>query len=131
MTKRPGRRRTEAEPRPTTSVAAGGTNSDHLRGPPGIRAFGRRAQGTAAAGGLWRDPAYAAGPATAKSAPPGGRPGGGQLAVASSNSAVSPLVMPGSTGMPGPIVVENVTFFTYRPLAAAGLSLTTSSTAAA
>ncbi len=59
--------------------------------------------------------------------------GGGQrqLAAASSISSVSPRVRLGSTGMPGPIVVVNVIFLTYRPLAAAGLSLTTSSIAAA
>ncbi len=54
-----------------------------------------------------------------------------QTAAVSSDSAVSPLVMPGSTGMPGPIVVVIATFFRYLPLAAAGLSLMTSSSAAA
>ena len=70
---------------------------------------------------------------------PGGRgliagPGAGglrQLAGASSSSSISPRVRLGSTGTPGPIVVVKVTFLTYRPLAAAGLSLTTSSIAAA
>jgi hypothetical protein len=52
-------------------------------------------------------------------------------AVASASSSVKPRVLLGSTGMPGPIVVVNVTFFRYRPLAAAGLSLITSSRAAA
>jgi hypothetical protein len=52
-------------------------------------------------------------------------------AVASARSSVKPRVLLGSTGMPGPIVVVNVTFFRYRPLAAAGLSLITSSRAAA
>jgi hypothetical protein len=52
-------------------------------------------------------------------------------AVASARSSVKPRVLLGSTGMPGPIVVVNVTFFRYRPLAAAGLSLITSSKAAA
>ena len=52
-------------------------------------------------------------------------------AVASASSSVKPRVLLGSTGMPGPIVVANVTFFRYRPLAAAGLSLITSSRAAA
>ena len=54
-----------------------------------------------------------------------------QLAVAPSSSSAKPRVMLGSTGTPGPIVVVKVTFLRYRPLAAAGLSLTTSSIAAA
>jgi hypothetical protein len=61
----------------------------------------------------------------------GGARGQRQLAAASSISSVSPRVRLGSTGTPGPIVVVNVIFLTYRPLAAAGLSLTTSSMAAA
>jgi hypothetical protein len=52
-------------------------------------------------------------------------------ALASASSSVKLRVLLGSTGMPGPIVVVNVTFLTYRPLAAAGLSLITSSSAAA
>ena len=52
-------------------------------------------------------------------------------ALASASSSVKPRVLLGSTGMPGPIVVVNVTFLRYRPLAAAGLSLITSSSAAA
>src|SRR5215475_8321276 len=52
-------------------------------------------------------------------------------AVASARSSVRLRVLLGSTGMPGPIVVVKVTFFRYRPLAAAGLSLITSSRAAA
>jgi hypothetical protein len=57
--------------------------------------------------------------------------GTGQLATASSSSLVTPRVMLGSTGIPGPIVVVTVTFLRYRPLAAAGFSLITSSIAAA
>ena len=49
----------------------------------------------------------------------------------SARSPVRLRVLLGSTGMPGPIVVVKVTFFRYRPLAAAGLSLITSSRAAA
>ena len=58
---------------------------------------------------------------------------GGRLgqAVASARSSARLRVLLGSTGMPGPIVVVKVTFFRYRPLAAAGLSLITSSRAAA
>jgi len=52
-------------------------------------------------------------------------------AVASASSSAKPRVLLGSTGMPGPIVVVKVTFFRYLPLAAAGLSLITSSSAAA
>ena len=52
-------------------------------------------------------------------------------AEASAVSSVKLRVLLGSTGMPGPIVVVKVTFFRYRPLAAAGLSLITSSRAAA
>jgi hypothetical protein len=51
-------------------------------------------------------------------------------AVASARSAVRLRVWLGSTGMPGPIEVVMVTFLRYRPLAAAGLSLITSSRAA-
>jgi hypothetical protein len=58
-------------------------------------------------------------------------PGAGQPTGCSSRAAIRPLVMPGSTWMPGPIVVVIATFFTYRPLAADGLSLITSSIAAA
>jgi len=54
-----------------------------------------------------------------------------QTAAASSSSSARPLVMPGSTWTPGPIVVVIATFLTYLPLAAAGLSLMTSSSAAA
>ena len=69
----------------------------------------------------------------------GGRPESGARrcsrargqAEASSSSSVKLRVLLGSTGMPGPIVVVKVTFFRYRPLAAAGLSLITSSRAAA
>ena len=70
-----------------------------------------------------------AGPAAVRS----GQACGGRLgqAVASARSSVRLRVLLGSTGMPGPIVVVKVTFFTYRPLAAAGLSLITSSRAAA
>src|ERR1700750_3310863 len=63
-----------------------------------------------------------------------GRPrwaGARAQAVASARSSVRLRVLLGSTGMPGPIVVVKVTFFRYRPLAAAGLSLITSSRAAA
>jgi hypothetical protein len=76
----------------------------------------------------------ASGPAGARGrsgAPSGWGGGQRQLAAASSISSVSPRVRLGSTGTPGPIVVVNVIFLTYRPLAAAGLSLTTSSIAAA
>ena len=58
---------------------------------------------------------------------------GGALgqAVASARSSARLRVLLGSTGIPGPIVVVKVTFLRYRPLAAAGLSLITSSRAAA
>ena len=52
-------------------------------------------------------------------------------AQAVGSSTVRLRVRLGSTGMPGPIVVETVTFFRYRPLAAAGLARSTSSRAAA
>src|ERR1700677_454558 len=52
-------------------------------------------------------------------------------AVASVSSSVRWRVLFGSTGMPGAIVVVKVTFLRYLPLAAAGLSLITSSRAAA
>src|SRR5580658_2031393 len=52
-------------------------------------------------------------------------------AVAWASSSAKPRVLLGLTGMPGPIVVVNVTFLRYLPLAAAGLSLITSSRAAA
>jgi len=61
--------------------------------------------------------------------PAGAEPQG--QAVAWASSSVKPRVLLGSTGMPGPIVVVNVTFLRYLPLAAAGLSLITSSMAAA
>ena len=54
----------------------------------------------------------------------------GQARVSAASSARLRVLL-GSTGMPGPIVVVKVTFFRYRPLAAAGLSLITSSRAAA
>ena len=54
----------------------------------------------------------------------------GQAGV-SASSAVRLRVWLGSTGMPGPIEVVKVTFLRYRPRAAAGLSLITSSSAAA
>ena len=59
-----------------------------------------------------------------------GRFAGWGQAEASAVSSVKLRVLLGSTGIPGPIVVVKVTFLTYRPLAAAGLSLITSSRAA-
>ena len=53
----------------------------------------------------------------------------GSVLQAEAHSA-SGLVLFGSTGMPGPIVVEMVAFFRYRPLDALGLSRSTSSSAA-
>ena len=56
----------------------------------------------------------------------------GQAAAQAVGSSTSMLrVRFGSTGMPGPIVVETVTFFRYRPLADDGLARRTSSSAAA
>ena len=55
--------------------------------------------------------------------------GRGSVCEAEAHSA-SGLVLFGSTGMPGPIVVEMVAFFRYRPLDALGLSRSTSSSAA-
>ena len=71
--------------------------------------------------------------ADAKRPAPGWEPAAVRLgqAVASARSSARLRVLLGSTGMPGPIVVVKVTFFRYRPLAAAGLSLITSSRAAA
>src|ERR1017187_7080734 len=66
---------------------------------------------------------------TGNSALPQIRPG--QVAGASANSSAMPRVMFGSTPIPGPIVVVTVIFLRYRPLAADGLSRTTSSIAAA
>src|SRR4051794_30306066 len=57
--------------------------------------------------------------------------GYGVPAYAETSSAVRFRVRFGSTGMPGPMVVEMVTFFRYRPLAADGLARSTSSSAAA
>jgi len=54
--------------------------------------------------------------------------GGNYQACAASSSRLR--VRSGSTWMPGPIVVENTTFFRYLPLAAAGLARSTSSSAA-
>ena len=53
----------------------------------------------------------------------------GSQAVGSSTSMLR--VRFGSTGMPGPMVVEKVTFFRYRPFADDGLARRTSSSAAA
>jgi len=47
------------------------------------------------------------------------------------SSAATLRVLFGSTGTPGPMVVETVTFLRYRPLELAGLSRSTSSSAAA
>ena len=66
-----------------------------------------------------------------------GRPGasGGAIVRADQASAGSStsrfFVLAGSTGMPGPIVVEMVALATYRPLEDDGLSRSTSSRAAA
>ena len=64
-----------------------------------------------------------------------GRPGasgGARVGQASAGSSTSRfLVFAGSTGMPGPIVVEMVALATYRPLEDDGLSRSTSSRAAA
>ena len=57
--------------------------------------------------------------------------GRGVLTQAEGSSTVRLRVRFGSTGIPGPMVVEMVTFLTYRPLAAAGLARSTSSRAAA
>lgn len=57
------------------------------------------------------------------------RPGEAQPVVVA--SAMRLRVRFGSTGMPGPMVVVKVTFFRYRPLAAAGLARRISSRAAA
>jgi hypothetical protein len=46
------------------------------------------------------------------------------------SSSKKPRVLFGSTGMPGAMVDVKVIFFRYLPLAAAGLSLITSSSAA-
>ena len=51
-------------------------------------------------------------------------------ATGAPSSSKKPRVLFGSTGMPGAMVVVKVIFFRYRPLAAAGLSLITSSIAA-
>ena len=51
-------------------------------------------------------------------------------AAGAPSSSKKPRVLLGSTGMPGAMVVVKVIFFRYRPLAAAGLSLMTSSSAA-
>src|SRR5688572_4762410 len=56
-------------------------------------------------------------------------PGAVAQAVGSSTSMLR--VRFGSTGMPGPMVVETVTFLRYRPLAEEGLARSTSSRAAA
>ena len=56
---------------------------------------------------------------------------GAQPAAVSSSSSASPRVRLGSTRIPGLIVVVTVIFLRYLPLAAAGLSLMTSSIAAA
>src|SRR3954452_3049071 len=65
--------------------------------------------------------------------PPQGRrrSTGADLDYAEASSTVRLRVRFGSTGMPGPMVVETVTFFRYRPLAADGLARSTSSSAAA
>jgi hypothetical protein len=51
-------------------------------------------------------------------------------ATGAPSSSKKPRVLFGSTGMPGAMVDVKVIFLRYRPLAAAGLSLTTSSSAA-
>src|SRR3954454_12311756 len=56
---------------------------------------------------------------------------GALLAQAVGSSTSMLRVRFGSTGMPGPIVVETVTFLRYRPLADEGLARRTSSSAAA
>jgi hypothetical protein len=107
----------------------GGTSMGRIAGRPGAGRPRQRQPGGPGPG--------PGGPGSASPADPGGpgpgtgRPRECQLATASSNSLVRPRVRLGSTGMPGPIVVVTVTFLRYRPLAAAGLSLTTSSIAAA
>src|SRR4029077_578571 len=60
-----------------------------------------------------------------------GGAGAGHLAAASSSSPVKPRVLAGSTGMLGPMLVVIAIFLRYRPLAADGLSRSTSSRAAA
>jgi len=54
-----------------------------------------------------------------------------QPAAVSSISSASTRVRLGSTSIPGLIVLDMVIFLRYRPLAAAGFSLLTSSSAAA
>jgi hypothetical protein len=51
-------------------------------------------------------------------------------ATGTPSSSKKPRVLLGSTGMPGAMVEVKVIFLRYRPLAAAGLSLMTSSSAA-
>ena len=56
--------------------------------------------------------------------------GCGNVSRMAQSSAAAAFTAPGSTGMPGPIVVDSVAFLTYRPFAADGLSRMTSSIAA-
>ena len=54
----------------------------------------------------------------------------GNYPTGAPSSSKKPRVLFGSTGMPGAMVEVKVIFLRYRPLAAAGLSLITSSIAA-
>src|SRR4051812_46322891 len=141
--------RRRGTPRRSAHGARGGRSAPavrtvHLRGSPGIRdlrshADVRRPAVLGGTGARVRD-----GPAEPAIAPAPGCPGtprapqrralrgprrNADQAVGS--SAVRFRVRFGSTGTPGPIVVEMVTFFRYRPLADDGLARSTSSSAAA
>jgi hypothetical protein len=110
----------------------GGAGGTH--GAEGWRSRGPRDERDAAGGARRGGKAEAAGGKPKRRVPASGPAASARLkgqAVASASSSVKLRVLLGSTGMPGPIVVVKVTFFTYRPLAAAGLSLITSSRAAA
>jgi hypothetical protein len=114
------------------SAAAGrwpGAARGQTSGGPGAKGSGRFRVGTGrGALGIRRGALARAGRSRSRALEVGGRLG---QAVASARSSARLRVLLGSTGMPGPIVVVKVTFFRYRPLAAAGLSLITSSRAAA
>src|SRR4051794_5323056 len=98
----------------------------HLRGSPGLPgpSIARGRATTSGLGGNVDKGTRARGPRTRV-------PHRRQSAQAVGSSTVRLRVRFGSTGMPGPMVVETVTFFRYRPLAAAGLARRTSSRAAA
>ena len=107
------RQRTAAQSRSMASPESNGAAREH----------GCGAAGDADGGGPQRTAAVYA--------ERGAQGAGRRQAETASSSTVRLRVRFGSTGMPGPIVVATVAFFTYRPLAADGLSRSTSSMAAA